>query len=250
MLFAIASMIVVTVVAAFWLAPQMAEGRVLYDQTPDRPRAFGYKMAWLALKTEDTQTVLDVLGLDGAVPCNWNSGIGCVYDDRLGDGHVFVSPSVNGWTFVVGIPLPHPAGRGFQDKCTPFLLGLGACFPEVQYFFSFPPIDFFSWARIVKGKLVRGFAIGDEGVIWNKGRTTSEERALGLKLFELRGVKERRGDAGGALILHPTEEHVMQLARAWSLDPIRLEGLGAPVGRGFIAPVPRSWRTERLRKAA
>jgi len=249
-LLAIAIMILVTVVAAFWLAPHMAEGRVLFDQAPDRPRAFGYKMAWLAIRTENTQSVVDLLGLEGAVPCNWNSGIGSVYDDRLGDDHVFVSPPVSGWTFVVGISLPHPTGRGFADKCTPFLLSLGRCFPEVQYFFSFPPIDFFSWVRVVDAKLVRGFAIGDEGVVWNKGRTTAEERALGLKLFELRGVKERKGDAGGALILHPTEEHVMRLAHAWSIDPIRIEGLGLSAARGFIAVVPQSWRPERLRKAA
>lgn len=244
-------MIVLTVVvAAMWLAPHMAEGRVLFSVAPDRPCAFGYKMAWLAIRTRDTEAVVEALGVGEPLPCNWDSGIGTVYDDRLGDYHVYISPPVNGWTFVVGIALPHPTGRGFVDKCTPFLLGLGKRFVEVQYFFTYPPIDFFSWARILDKKLVRGFAIGDEGMVWNKGKPTPEERSLGLKLFELRGVKGRKGDAGGALILHPTEDHVMQLARAWSIDPIKIEEVDAKPQLGFIAQAPASWRPERLRKAA
>ena len=93
---------------------------------------------------------------------------------------------------------------------------LGSRFPEVQYFFTYPLIDFFAWARIVEGKLVRGFAIGDQGILLNRGKPTREERRLGLKLFEMRGVKERTGDAGGELMLHPTEDHVMRLAQAWA----------------------------------
>jgi hypothetical protein len=237
-------------VAAFVLAPRISEGRIVFDAVPDRPCAFGYKMAWLAIRTRDTSRVIDVLGLVEPRPCNWNSGIGTVYDDRLGEAHVFVSPPVNGWTFVVGLSLPYPVGRGFVDKCTPMLLDLGSAFIEAQYYFSFPLIDFFAWARIIDGKLVRAFAIGDEGLIWNKGRPTKDEKSLGLKLFELRGVRGRTGDAGGELILYPTEEHVMHLASRWSLDPTRLNTAAASAGSGFICLAPAYWRPERLRKSA
>lgn len=73
---------------------------------------------------------------------------------------------------------------------------------------------------------------------------------LGLKLFELRGVRGRKGDAGGELILHPTEDHVMRLASRWSIDPTTLYEEHAPARLGFIAQAPPSWRTERMRKAA
>jgi hypothetical protein len=237
-------------VAATVLAPRLAEGRVVYPTTPDRPVAFGYQMAWLAIRTRDTAAVLDALGLVEGQPCNWNSGIGTVYDARLGQNHVFVSPPVNGWTFVVGLPLPQPMGRSFADKATPLLVDLGGRFVEVQLFIAFPPVDLFAWARVIDGRLVRAFAIGDEGIIWSKGKTTKEERALGLKLFELRGVRDRRGDAGGPLILHPTEDHVMQVARKWSLDPTRLGAKSAPEAMGVIARAPAHWRVERLRKTA
>ena len=157
----------------------------------------------------------------------------------------------HGWTFVVGLSLPHPVGRGFVDKCTPLLVDLGGRYAEVQYFFTYPPIDFYAWARVIDGRLVRAFAVGDEGIVWNKGRTSREERSLGLKLFELRGVRGRRGDAGGAIILHPTEDHVMRLAQRWSMDPTRLEpGAVVTPGLGAIALAPSSWRAERIRRTA
>lgn len=245
----IAVMIAMTVaVAAYVLAPRMGGGQLLFSAEPDRPVAFGYDMGWLAVRTRDTEAVVAALGLGEPQRCNWDSGIGTVYHREFGESRVYVAPPVNGWTFVVGLPLPHPAGRNFVDKCTPLLTALGGRFVEVQYYFCYPPIDMFAWARLVDGRLLRGFAAGDEGVIWNKGKTTREERALGLKLFELRGVRGRRGDAGGEMILHPTEDHVMRLALRWSLDPTRLNATSAQPGLGYIALAPAGWRAERTRQ--
>ena len=117
MILTIAIMVILTIaIAAFVLAPRMFEQRIVYEQVPDRPASFGYKMAWLAIRSRNTDAVLDALNLTSAVRCNWKSGIGTVYDHHLGNDHIFVSPPVNGWTFVVGLALPHPAGRGFADK--------------------------------------------------------------------------------------------------------------------------------------
>jgi hypothetical protein len=244
-------MIALTVaVAAHVLAPRMAEGRTMFAEAPDRPAEFGYKMAWLAVRTRDTAALLDALGVVNPTPCNWSSGVGTVYDNAQGANRVFVTPPVNGWTFVVGLALPYPVGRNFVDTCMPLLVGLGSRFIEVQYFFAYPPIDVFAWARMIDGRLVRAFAIGDEGIIWRKGRPTREERSLGLKLFEFRGLKGRRGDAGGEIMLHPTEEHVMRLASKWSLDPTKLDREACLPGIGYIAGAPASWRPVRLRRSA
>lgn len=243
-------MIGLTIAAAFWLARQSADRRVVFEVTPDRPCAFGCEMGWLAIRTSDPEAVIGALRLVEPEHCNWNSGIGAIYDDRLGATHVYVTPPVHGWTFVAGLSLPHPVGRGFVDKCTPLLVDLGGRFTEVQYFFSYPLIDFYAWARVRDGRLMRAFAITDEGIVWNKGRTSKEERGLGLKLFELRGVQGRKGDAGGELILHPTEDHVMRLAHRWSLDPTTLHIRSGEPGLGWIAIAPSAWRSERARRIA
>lgn len=250
MIVIILSMIVLTVAGAFWLARAGGPKLVVFGQAPDGPCAFGCSMGWLAVRSDDPLELVEALGLEQPAACNWNSGIGAVYDDWLGATRIFVSPPVDGWVFAVGLALPHPLGGGFADKCTPLLVSLGGRFSEAQYFFSYPPIDYYAWAKVKDGRLVRAFAVSDEGIVWNKGRASREERSLGLKLFELRGVRGRKGDAGGEMILHPTEDHVLRLASRWSIDPTILNEEHAHAGLGFIAFAPQSWRAERTRKAA
>lgn len=234
----------------FLILPGLAERRIEFASEPDAPVAFGTDMAWIAVRSGDTAAVMAALDLVGATRANWSSGIGTVYDKRLCDDFVFVTPPVKGWTFITGVPLPLPANRAFVDKLTPLLAGLAGAFREVQYFASYPIIDLFAWARLERGRMTRAFAVGDEGVVWDRGRPSREERALGLKLFELRGIRCRKGDTGESIILHPTQEHVLRLAGNWSLDPTTFENRNEQPGVGFVARAPQAWRAERIRKAA
>jgi hypothetical protein len=252
-LIAITIMVAITIFAAAHVLlpkPVVDHTRVAFDAEPDRPTAFGTDMAWLAVRTKDTALLVEKLGLIDPVAANWQTGIGAAYHDRLGETHIFVSPPINGWTFVVGMGLPAPVGRRFIDKSTPLLVDLGKDFVEVQYFFGYPMLDYFAWARVIEGRIVRAFAIGDEGVIWNRGKPTREESAMGLKWFELRGVKGRKGDTGGEMLLYPTEGHMMHLAGKWSMDPTRIGTHSAPPATGFVGLAPASWRSERAQKAA
>ncbi len=237
-------------VAALVIVPWLSPRRVVFDIVPDRPHPFGYKMAWIAVHTTDTAGVTQTLGLSNPQPANWESGLGTIYDDRLGTSHVFVSPPVDGWTFVSGLSLPAAMGDRFVDKVTPLLLELGQRYDDVQYYFSYPAIDVFAWARVTGGRLIRAFAMTDEGVVWQSGKATREEKVLGLSRFELRGVRERRGDTGGQIMLYPTEAHVIALAGAWGLDPTSLDSRPAVPALGIIGRTPVTWLSERRRKAA
>lgn len=234
--------------AALVLAPRLGDSEVVFDTRPDAPRAFGYQMSWLAIRTRDIDRVIERLGLGEPIHANWDNGVGMVYSDAEGESSIFVSPPVNGWTFVVGLALPQPLGRAFVDKTVPLLLDLGSQFIEVQYYLAYPALDCFAWARVIDGKLVRAYAITDEGVVWNKGKPTKEEKTLGMKLYEVRGVKKRRGSAEGELVLYPTEQHVMQVAAKWSLDPTKLDTMPLPPAQGVLGRAPVRWLPERLRR--
>jgi len=238
------------VVIAYVVAPRTATARVAIDTEPDLPRSFGVDMAWIAVRSEDRDAIVAALELKATTAANWNAGIGIIYDAALDDAYVFVSPPVKGWTFVAGLPLPLPPARAFVDKLTPLLMQLGRQFRDVQYFASYPVIDFYAWARVERGRIVRAFAMGDEVVIWDRGRLTREEKALGLKLFEVRGIRGRIGDAGQSIILYPTEQQVLRMASGWSVDPSMLERLARNPGAGLVAPAPPCWRAQRLSKAA
>lgn len=237
-------------VAGVWLAPRLRPGRIIYDTTPDRPIGFGTEMTWLAVKSDDAVEVAAALGVEHLTPANWSTGLGTVHDPELGDVRVFFTPPVEGWTLVVGRALPVPLGKTFFDKCTPVLASLARRFQEVQMFAVHEAIDYVAWARASRGVVERGVACSDVDLVWSVGATTAEERTLGLKGYELRGVEARVGDAGGRMLLRPTEAHVLALAARWSLDPMQLDAAKAGVSRGFVAIAPREWRTERSRSAA
>jgi hypothetical protein len=246
----ISLVVLTTLIAGTVLAPRLLPRRIVLDEAPDGPRPFGRELSWLAIKTRDTSRVVEVLQLSDLSPANWNSGLGAVYDRELSDAFVFVSPPLHGWTIVAGVALPLPAGGSLIDKMSPLLQRLAARFSEAQYFATFPVIDFYAWARWEKGRKRRAFAIGEAGIVWADGRLTPDERNLGLSFIELRGIKDRQGDIGGALDLYPTERHVLGVAGAWSLNPLAVAASDADAGVGWIARVPQSWRAERRRRAA
>ncbi len=247
----IAVMVTATVlVAAFQMAPRRAKPEVVYATEPDQPRGFGRSMGWLAIRTRDTDRVAERLGLLDLVHANWDNGLGTVYDELLAEDRVFVSPPVNGWTFVVGLALPQPMGKSFADKSTALLLELGSTFIEVQYFLAYPAHDYFAWARVIDGKLVRAYAVTDDGVAWNKGRQTKEEKHLGTKFYEVRGVRKARGQGTSELVLIPSEAHVAALAAKWSMNPSRLDTITVNTGLGYVGQAPAGWRPERLRRAS
>lgn len=237
-------------VAAVLLAPRLLPRRVTLDVAPDRPQPFGSEMAWLSVKTTDASRLLDVLGLEEARAANWNSGIGAIYDVDLSDSFVFVAPPIKGWTLVAGVALPLPTGGAFIDKAAPLIERLSREFGCCDYFASFPIIDFYAWARFERGIAVRAVAIGEDGLVWDAGRLSKPERRIGLSMVELRGIRDRHGDLGGALHLHPTELHVLSIAGTWSINPMTIERLAKDAGVGFIARAPQAWRAERMHKVA
>ncbi len=232
--------------AVLLIGRSLPHAQVAADPIPDSPIAFGHETCWLAIRTDHTVGVVESLKLAGPRLANWKQGLRALSDPQTTDTQVFVTPPIHGWTFVVGLALPQPMGPAFEDKVRPLLARLVRRFPDVQYFLNYPTFDYFSWQRCRDGKFVRMFAATDEGVVVNKGVPTAEERALGLKLFELRGVRDRHGDAGGELLLHPTEEHVLTLARAWSLDPTRFSDAMIADGLGYVGTAPAAWKAQRI----
>ena len=88
-------------------------------------------------------------------------------------------------------------------------------------------------------------------VVWSQGKPTRDEVQLGLRHYELRGVKDRSGDAGGEIVLSPTEEQVFRMAGRWSLDPMMLAGRkAAGPGLGVVGHAPMVWQSERVRRIA
>jgi len=131
-----------------------------FDQTPDKPQSFGYKVSWFAVKAAGPGPVLDSLQCGEGTPANWASGL-AVAAEGGSEAWVFVSPPVSGWVLIVGRWLPHPAVIGSERqigrKFDILFSRLMQRFDEVQFFGSYRVVGFVAWARALMGKPMRIF---------------------------------------------------------------------------------------------
>jgi hypothetical protein len=94
--------------------------------TPDKPTPFGYKISWLAVRSEDPRGLAEAIGLRKTTESGWSHGIEAAYR-----GEAFVSPPVRGWVLVVSSSLPVAGDGKSKDRCTSLLARLIKQFPEV-----------------------------------------------------------------------------------------------------------------------
>ncbi len=113
---------------------------------PAPPVAFGYKMAWFAVRATDAVRVAGALGFRQPQPCTWKTGVASAY---AGDD-VFLTPPVDGWTLALGVRL-----SGDEADVAARLETLSREFGEAQYFGTHRVTEYHAWARSVDGRLVR-----------------------------------------------------------------------------------------------
>jgi len=249
-----------------------------FDQTPDTPQQFGYKVSWFAVKAPDPASVLHALKLAEATPSNWASGLAVVYSrSRESDPWVFVAPPVSGWVLAVSTSWPYPVA-GEAPSQTEYQYDIGRKFDvlfsrlikrfdDVQFFGSHRVSGFVTWARALNGEPVRIFAYADE-VMANVGEQTAEEARLGLanlsglspsdasdRMFEIANEQDAEVErliAGGlsrreALArLHqdsrdaiPNETDVTDLAAFWSINPAEALDQDDPTDLGLAVRLPK-----------
>jgi hypothetical protein len=243
----------------------------LFDQTPDVPEPFGFKILWFAVKAADPTSVLEALELGEGTPANWASGIAASYENTpSGDSWAFVSPPIDGWILVVGASLPYPTIEAHNDtgkKFDKLLSRLMKRFDDVQFFGSHRVVGFVTWARALNGAPKRIFGFADGAVLANVGSQTAEEAKLGFldlsglspsdaadKMFKAAEKQDEQRDAlvatglsrseARARVLQkgrhglPNETDVVDLAALWSINPLNLSEQDHPSDLGLAAPLP------------
>jgi hypothetical protein len=241
------------------------------DQTPDKPKSFGHKVSWFAVKVSDPARVLDALEFERGTPANWASGFAAAvrFPTALESDWVFVAPPISGWVLVVGSGLPYPGERVHEigRKFDVLFSRLMMRFADVQFFGSHRVSSFVAWARAQDGEPKRVFAYADSGVLANVGEQTPEEAKLKFanlndlspsaatdRMVEIWDQQEAEADAlvaqglslreawarveqgGGSF---PDERDVVELAALWSIDPRQLSNQDYPLELGLAARLPK-----------
>ena len=208
---------------------------------PDRPKPFGYKMYWYALKTIKTQEVVEAFNLKNPKPINWEFGVEIRYSReyrferfRARRQAIYVAPPVNGWTLVIGTGLPYLTKDESSDGYALFL-HLSKLFGEAQFFDSLRGVDAYTWARAVQGKLIRAYSFGEyEEQMWDMGELTLAEKELGYVLPTL-GNYQNENDQWQ----WPKESDVLQIAGKWSVNPGELDTYDIPASLGVLGEPSR-----------
>lgn len=194
---------------------------------PDAPVPFGPGLAWLAFDTRQNEEVAAALNLRDLRAATWAEGVAAA-----GQSAVFITPPLADWTLAASTAL-FPPGRA-EEYVKPLLEGLSRRFGDVQYFATHRGAQLHLWARARQGRLIRGYGwLGARNLtLWNEGEPTREERALGLYFpDDQTAAIEGRGQGHVAV---PSENHVMQLACLWSIDPTTLDHQFKEPMPGFV----------------
>lgn len=201
------------------------------SDSPDTPESFGYKVAWLAIKTNSINNVVtafESLNFSNKQVANWHTGMQAAYyhDEKLKYNHLFISPPLDGWVFVVGWAFDdfwcsrsHLECEKSTQKFMNFVQTLKQHhILNFYYFFSYRVSDCYCWSIIEAGHVKRIYAeFGDEP--YEQGEVTPEELQLGYRPYPDLVEDEASEEA----FWYPTEATVMKLATAWSINTETLE---------------------------
>jgi|SRR5688572_7956888 len=208
--------------------------------------SFGYKTAWLALRTDSRDNVVRALGLRSVAPASPTLGIQRSYewDPDAAASPVFVSAPVHGWVLCVGgawFAIADARPPTFGDLVAR-LSGELRC--DAQFFCTHRVVESHGWARAVNGKLLRAYLyVGESGeTALNYGEPTADEVHLGFALF----APSADGDSSAAA--SPGEEDVIRLAARWSVNPTNLPAMSDGV-LGDLPGQPAADGTRRMRDA-
>jgi hypothetical protein len=212
--------------------PENGEGETVSAAGDDSPVAgtgpvgFGYKIAWLAIRTADTEAAAEALDVTGAHAVPWVEGIDAAYRTEQGRAPVFLTPVVDGWTLAVlgGGELFEDDGVGGGALDLP---SLSHRFGEVQKFATHRVVEYQEWQRWVNGSPVRRYCwIGESGEIrFDEGEPISAEGNL-LRATDL--------DGDWSAFDLADEETVMAVAAEWGIDPTTLDKRDDLPPRGLL----------------
>ena len=189
---------------------------ILTDQ--DEPVDFGYKMVWIAIKTDNKERISEILELKNNQASNWKSGIESAYNDGI-----FITPQIGQWTLVVGRNIANGGKVEDINKLEKTLNKLSAEFGEAQSFGTYRVVEYHHWIKSIKGNITRTYSyIGESGEnIKVFGELTEAE--IGLNLINTLS-KEAESDEYWERkdLEYADEELVMKIAETWSINPTKL----------------------------
>lgn len=196
----------------------------------DTPIGFGYKTSWLAIKSNQQEHIATILGLWDIKASNWELGINST-QDKL----VFISPTIDDWTLVIGSSLPSGDSDESLKKVKLLLKKLSKEFGEAHFYSTHRVVEFHCWIKSTNGSIERVYSfLGESGEnIDVSGEPTEIEKKYNL-INSLSQEAQNENYFEREDLTYPDEELVMLIAGAWSINPITLDDRQDVKGLGIL----------------
>ena len=184
----------------------------------DKPIDFGYKIVWIAVKTDNKSELSKILGLKNSKPSNWKSGI-----ENACENSVFITPQIGEWTLAVGMGLPLGDSQESIEKLEKMLNKLSSELGEAQFFGTHRVVEYHNWMKSVNGKIERIYSYVGESMENIKVYGNPTEPEKGLNLFNSLSEEAKSDEYFDREDLDfADEELVMKIAENWSINPTLL----------------------------
>lgn len=190
------------------------------------PESFGYKSQWFAVRATEPEAVAKSLGIANLRSVDWYTGL------RQAEKHgIFITPPVDGWVLVTGWGLePLLPEDGFPRE---LIHRLSVEFGEAQFFATHRGSDYHCWSKACAGKMQRAYCFcGSNGeTMFLEGEPTPVEASV--ELINTLLPEEEAQDWEDENVFFPDEDFVMQVAEAWSVNPMDLGSRDDVPGMGY-----------------
>lgn len=195
------------------LQEKSAWEQLIAQRNPRRPIEFGYESKWIAVKTVDTEKLLNVLNLEKMEKANWVEGT-----IKGNQGYVFVLPPIEGWILISGWDIPTPYSSDGLEASKKLLNQLSKNFGEAQVFGTQRAGNAALWMKSVNGVVERLYCLAYE-TSNIEGKPTPVEEPW--TLFDSNSP-EADTDEYWESALSPDPETVLEVAASWSINPMNL----------------------------
>lgn len=189
------------------------------SDTIDKPLDFGYKMVWIAVKTNQKKRLAEIIKLKKTKQANWKSGIETAYEDGI-----YITPQIGEWTLITGNGLVNKRDDKENMLSVETLLNsLSTEFGEAHFFGTNRVVEYHSWMKSKNGKMERIYSYLGESMENIKvfGKPTKAEEKF--TLFNSLSEDAKNDDYFERHDLtYPDEMLVMEIAEKWSVNPTKL----------------------------
>lgn len=187
------------------------------DETLTKPISFGRKINWIAIKSNDHESVVDEFKKPEkkSFKTNLENGVYGAYASNI-----FVYPPIQNWVLIL-----NPLDGLTQEEQYEHLKKISIKYGEVQFFGSFRGVSYSAWMKFLNGETIRAYSVADGEIFKNEGELTiMEEEFIKNEIRNAMDDEELEWINGeGKFVSISDEENVLKMAEFWSINPDKLD---------------------------